>query len=182
MIFNGENYDSNNDNLTYSTDCISDSLDLNTMCNYYMPKNIRIKSKENGYNINSAGLNVKLRGKYGDCYTNNGKADLSKVRGICNFKKFSEIDRVRPFKFVNDYNKYTGCHNMEQYNFANDCKNILGLDNVDNVYADIKGFDCMPGYARAKCVNKQDLINIPDNLQKFKNDSKSNIYAYKKLV
>lgn len=176
MVFDGKTY--NNDNLTYATDCMSDSLDLNIMCNYYMPKNIREKSKKNGYNSNSVGLNTRLRGKYGDCYTSNGKPDLSKNRGICNFRKFNEIDKVRPFNFVDKYNKFTGCHNMENYNFANDCKNRLGLSDSESVFADIKGFDCMPGYARAKCVNKNELIKLPPDLQKFKKDSKSNLFPY----
>lgn len=176
MVFNGENHGS--DDFTYSTDCINESIDLNTMCNYYMPKSVKDLSKKNGYNINSAGLNTRLRGKYGDCYTSNGKPDLSKNRGICNFRKFSEIDRVRPFQFVNDYNKYTGCQNMENYDFVGDCKNRLNLDNKEGVFADIQGFDCMPGYARAKCVNKNELIQLPPNLQKFKHDSKSNLYPY----
>lgn len=176
MVFDGKGYQ--DDNFSYSTDCINESLDLNTMCNYYMPKNIKEKSTKNGYNINSVGLNVRLKGKYGDCYTSNGKPDLSKNRGICNFKKFSEIERIRPFQFVNDYNKSTGCHNMENYDFVSDCKNKLKLNNNKEVYADIQGFDCMPGYARAKCVNKNELIQLPTNLQKFKNDSKSNLYPY----
>ena len=176
MFFDGKDY--NYDEFTYSTGCINDSLDLNTMCNYYMPNDIKEPLKTKGYNLNSAGLNTRLRGKYGDCYTSNGKPDLSKNRGICNFRKFSEIDRVRPFQFENDYNKYTGCQNMENYNFVDDCKKRLNLDNTQGVFADIQGFDCMPGYARAKCVNKNKIIQLPPILQKFKYDSKSNLYPY----
>ena len=154
----------------YATECIDSSLDFDTMCNYYMQNDIKKTSKKNGYNINSSGVSVKLKGKTGDCYLSNGLSDLSKTRGICGFKRENTIDRVRPFMSENNYNKFTECNNMESHDFVNDCANILNKDS-ENVFADINGFDCMPGYARAKCINKEDAINIPPNLAKFYNDS-----------
>ena len=178
MYFNKKNYKKGK--YTFATDCISNSLDLNTMCNYYIPKTTKNSAKDDGYNINSAGLKIRLKGKYGDCYLHNGKQDEARSRGICDFKHFNEMDRVRPFRFENNYNKFTGCHNMENYNFVNDCKTILNVDSNKDVFADINGFDCMPGYARAKCINRKEPIKIPPDLRKFKDDSKSNIYFYNK--
>jgi len=158
MVFNNIDY-SDQGKYAYATECINDSLDLDTMCNYYMPDNIKNNSKKDGYNVNSAGLDVTLKGKDGDCYLTNGDPDSSKVRGICNFKRENEINRVRPVSYENDYNKFTQCQNME-YNFVNDCKTLLDI-NQTNVFADIRGFDCMPGYARAKCVDKTKDIDMP---------------------
>ena len=45
------------------------------------------------------------------------------------------------------------------------------VDSNKDVFADINGFDCMPGYARAKCINRKEPINIPPDLRKFKHDS-----------
>ena len=178
LFFNKEDYSTNPDN-KYSTPCINASLDLNTMCNSYIPDQFKINSYKQGYNSDSAGSNIKLLGKSGDCYTNN-LPDDSKARVICGFKKFNQIDRVRPFSYENDYNKFTEC-NKTTHDFVNDCKNILVKTNEniidENIFADIKGFDCMPGFARAKCIDKTNNIDIPDNLQKFMTDSKSDIYS-----
>lgn len=180
LIFNKVNYSDGNDQV-YSTDCLNKSLDMDTMCNVYMPNNIKDSSKRKGYYDKSGGTNIKLLGKTGDCYTHDGSPDLSKARGICNLRSNKQINRIRPFSYENDYNKFTDCNDMERHNFVSDCKNILGEDVVDSeVFADIHGFDCMPGYARAKCVNKSDIINIPPDLRKLKLDSKSNIFSFNK--
>lgn len=161
MIFNEINY-SNQGKYAYATDCINDSLDLDTMCNYYMPDSIKNNSKEDGYNVNSAGLDVSLKGKDGDCYLTNGDPDSSKVRGICNFKRENKINRVRPISYENDYNKFTQCQNMTTHNFVNDCQTLLDEETEEeDVFADIRGFDCMPGYARAKCRDTKKDINMP---------------------
>lgn len=165
----------------YSTNCISSSYDMDTMCNVIMPDSIREISKRKGYYDQSAGAQVILKGKLGDCYTVDGTPDLSKSRAICNLKSNKEIKRIMPFGNELGYNKFTDCHNMESFNFVQNCKEILGVNSNEKVFADIHGFDCMPGYARAKCVNKTDAINISQDLVKLKLDSKSNIYPFNKI-
>ena len=165
----------------YTTNCINKSFDMDTMCNINMPNNVRELSKESGYYDTSAGAKAVLKGKLGDCYTNDGSPDLSKARPICNLSSNKEIDRILPFNNQNEYNIFTECHNMENHNFVNDCQQLLKLDNKQDVFADIHGFDCMPGYARAKCINKKDEpLPIDYRLTKLKHDSKRNIYPFTK--
>lgn len=167
----------------YSTKCINNSFDMDTMCNEYMPDEVRKISSKSGYYDTSAGSQTVLKGKYGDCYNNDGSPNLSKSRAICNLKSNKEIQRILPFSYESDYNKFTDCHNMENYNFVQDCQNILSESNSEdelNVFADIHGFDCMPGYARAKCINKNDSIPVPYDLTKLKVQSKGNIYPFSK--
>ena len=175
LIYNGVSY---KDVGEYSTGCIDKSLDFDTMCNEMMPLDIKDTSKKVGYYDRSAGASVILNGKHGDCYNNDGTSNKLKSRAICNLRSNMKINRIPPFTNTIDYNTFTGCHNMETFNFANECKDLLKLDNIDNVYADIHGFDCMPGYARAKCINKENPISIPHDLNKLQRDTKSNIYSY----
>ena len=175
LIFNGVSYI---DEGEYSTGCMDNSLDFDTICNEILPSDIRDTSKKDGYYDRSAGASVILNGKSGDCYNNDGSSNKLKSRAVCNLRSNLEINRIPPFTNTIDYNTFTGCHNMETYTFANECKNLLKLDNTDDVYADIHGFDCMPGYARAKCINKGKSIHIPSDINKLQKDTNSNIYSY----
>lgn len=177
LTFNEIDY-SNEGKYVYATDCINNAFDMDTMCNEIMPKSINQISKPNGYYNQSAGADVILKGKQGDCYTADGSPDLSKSRAICNLQSNKEIKRILPFRNNQDYNVFTNCNNMESHNFVDECKNLLKLNSNNDVFADIHGFDCMPGYARAKCINKTEAINIPDDIKKLKIDSKENIFPY----
>lgn len=180
MFFNGKDYKDHN---TFATDCFDKSLDFDALCNQYMPKNIKNKSRPNGYNINSAGVSEKLYGVQGSCYLNNGESDNSKVRGICNLKSDQTLPRLSPFvylnnKEINDYNKFTGCGNIETTNFVGKCSKLLNIPK-NQVFADINGYDCLPGYGRAKCVNKTKDLNPSHEMKKFLLDSKSqSLYPY----
>lgn len=169
---------SNEGKYVYATDCIDNAFDMDTICNQIMPKNINQIAKQNGYYNQSAGADVILKGKKGDCLTHDKSPDLSKSRAICNLKSNKEIKRIFPFNNNQDYNVFTNCNNMESHNFVDDCKNLLKLNSNNDVFADIHGFDCMPGYARAKCINKKEAINIPNDIKKLKHDSRGNIYPY----
>ena len=51
---------------------------------------------------------------------------------------------------------------MDSYNYINDCKNLLDEETEEeDVFIDLIGSDCMPGYARARCVDKKKDINMP---------------------
>jgi len=180
MYFNGKNYTGEN---TFSTDCFDKTLDFDALCNQYMPDNIKNSSRPNGYNINSAGVSEKLHGIDGSCYLNNGESDTTKVRGICNLRSDQTLPRLSPFTFtnnkeINDYNKFTDCKNIETGNFINECEEMLDIPE-DNVFADINGYDCLPGYGRAKCVNKEKDLKLSPDMKKFKIDSRSrSLYPY----
>ena len=180
MYFNGKNYTGKN---TFSTDCFDKTLDFDALCNQYMPDTIKNSSRPNGYNINSAGVSEKLHGIDGSCYLNNGESDTTKVRGICNLRSDQTLPRLSPFTFtnnkeINDYNKFTDCKNIETGNFINECEEMLDIPE-DNVFADINGYDCLPGYGRAKCVNKEKDLKLSPDMKKFKIDSRSrSLYPY----
>ena len=172
LIFNGQDY-SNNGKYVFATDCLDKSFDFDTICNQYIPSNIKSSSKYNGYDNNSAGVDTFLKGKYGDCFLSDGQSNPGKARAICNMKSNKEISRIRPFSSNIDYNVYTDCHS-DSHDFVSDCSKRL---NGDQAFADIQGFDCMPGYSRARCINKQELNNIEDDMLKLKFDSKSSLLS-----
>ena len=174
MTFNGINYKDNN---TFSTNCIDKSLDFDTMCNNYIPESIQSNIVSNGYTQSSSGLKTKLIGKDGDCYNPNGNPDNSRARGICNVNFNNEIPKVDPFIYNQDSNVFTSCLKMNPSNFINKCSSLLNIEK-NNVYADIEGHDCFPGYGRAKCVDKKKNIHVSPSIKKFKKDSDSNIYHF----
>jgi len=179
LFFNGQDY-SNDGNFTYATQCMDKSFDFENICNQDIPSNYLSLSRKIGYNNNSAGVQNILRGKYGDCYLKDGTPNLSKARAICSLRNDKKIDRIRPFNDSISYNKFTECRPMESHDFVSECKNILGdkVNGNKDVFADIDGFDCMPGYGRAKCINKKDKISIPNSVVKLKFDSNSDVYPY----
>ena len=180
MYFNGKKY---SNKYTFATDCFDKSLDFDALCNQYMPNNIKNNSRPNGYNVNSAGVSEKLHGINGSCYLNNGESDTTKVRGICNLRSDQTLPRLSPFTFTDNMelkynNKFTECKNIETGQFVNECEEMLDIPK-EKVFADINGFDCLPGYGRAKCVNKEKDLTISPDMKKFKIDSRSrSLYPY----
>lgn len=163
MIFNGVDY---TDEGLYTTGCIDKSLDMDTMCNTYMPDDVKSISKNNGYYNRSAGSKLILNGKDGDCYNNDGSPNKNKSRAICNLSSNRKINRIPPFNKHIKYNKFTDCYNMETYDFKSDCQTILN-NKTNSVFAQIDGFDCMPGFARAKCLDKDEFITNHNDFYKF---------------
>ena len=50
------------------------------------------------------------------------------------------------------YNVFTHCRPLKNTNFTQDCSRLLNVD-YDNTFADqILGYDCNPGFGRAKCI------------------------------
>lgn len=172
LIFNGQDY-SNNGKYVFSTDCLDKSFDFDTICNQYIPSNIKTRTKSNGYDNNSAGMDTFLKGKYGDCFLSDGQSNPGKARAICNMKSNKEISRIRPLSSNIDYNVYTDCHS-DSYDFVNDCSQKL---NGNQAFADIQGFDCMPGYSRARCINKEEINYVGEDSLKLKFDSKSSLLS-----
>lgn len=172
LFFNGIDY-SNHGEYVFATDCLDKSFDFDTICNQYIPNDIKSRAKNNGYDSKSAGMDTFLKGKYGDCFLSDGKSNPGKARAICNLKSNKEISRIRPFTDNIDYNTYTDCHS-DNHDFVADCTNRL---DGNSAFADIQGFDCMPGYSRARCINKEEASNISNDMLKLKSDSRSGILA-----
>ena len=156
MVFNGIDY-KNKDN--FATPCLDRSLDFDTMCNNYMPESIQSNIVNKGYTQSSSGLKEKLIGKDGDCYVSNGKPDNSKARGICSLKHNNEIPKLDPFIYNQDTNVFTTCNKMNSSDFVDKCSSLLNIQK-NNVYADISGYDCFPGYGRAKCIDKNEMKDV----------------------
>ena len=139
---NGNKYD----NLETITPCLAKNIDFDDMCRYYNKNTI-----PNGYNINSIGAKKVLVGSKGDCFMENGQADNNSARAICTYDNNSSVPKLnRAFNNL-DYNKFTSCEPIES-NFNTLCPS-------NNTAIEIMGYDCMPGYARAKCINDNDLSN-----------------------
>ncbi len=179
-VIDGKKYDKKN----IITPCLNKSDDFDTWCKYYNNKSI-----PDGYNANSIGAKNILIGKDGDCYTNNGEPDFNKARAVCDYDHIDTIKKLNPAysnpqivppnnnlngKTVG-YNKFTKCMpiNSKKYIFKNNCDDLL---NVQNSHAiEIMGYDCNPGYARAKCVKNGDYNPNYFNFNKNLYDSEDEI-------
>ena len=168
---NGINY-----NNTVITPCLNKSDDFDVWCNFYNNKPI-----PQGFNVNSIGANKILVGKKGDCYNNNGTSDNSSARAICDYNHIDTLYKLELAVGKNDilsklepkynimdtgnsnnihnkknneimYNVFTECRPLKNTNFTQECSRLLNVD-YDNTFADqILGYDCNPGFGRAKCI------------------------------
>ena len=127
-----------------------------------------------GYNINSIGSKKILYDKFGDCYNSNGDPDYNKARGLCSYNYLSDVSKIRPALNNLDYNEYTNCKPMNS-NFQEECKNILGIDK-DNVFAYIDGYDCLPGFGRAKCIDNKKKLQVSKSEQQFLANARNEFY------
>jgi len=152
-------------NVINATSCINKSIDFDEACRIFQPTDNSLKTK--GYNINSIGSKEILYGKNGDCYDSSGKEDFNKGRALCSYKYNTNMTKLDHIQNNYDYNVFTECKNIKS-NFNQECKTLLGKTGVnDKVYAYINGFDCLPGFGRAKCVDKSKPINETENMKQF---------------
>jgi hypothetical protein len=144
------------------TPCINKSDDFDTWCKFYSNKN----SVPTGYNINSIGVYKLLEGNEGDCYLTNGKPDTSSARAVCDYNHSEGLPKLFPVNEKISNNIFTDCLQMNS-NFVSACANKINIE-YKNAYADqIMGYDCNPGYGRAKCLKKGDYKEIKrDNYMK----------------
>ena len=144
---NGVNYGNN----TVVTPCLNKSDDFNTWCKYYNDGNI-----PKGYSVNSIGVKKILIGEDGDCFLNNGTSDINSARAICDYNNMEQIPKLDRANNRINYNNFSSCVPIKS-DFTLICSELLGQDDKTKVYADqIMGYDCNPGYARAKCLMKSD--------------------------
>lgn len=147
----GVNY---GDNVTI-TPCLNKSDDFDTWCRYYTD-NSKLPP---GYNVNSIGTQQILKGINGDCYLNNGIPDTNSARAICDYNNIETIPRLEPANTEINYNKFTSCLPINDDTFVNECKTLFTDDSSNVLATQIMGYDCNPGYGRAKCVkSKSDKI------------------------
>jgi hypothetical protein len=142
-------------NDVYVTPCISKNDDFDTWCKYYSDKSLLPP----GSNVNSIGTKYLLSGKSGDCYFDNGKIDTNSARGICDYNHIERIPKLEPIFKGAKYNKFTGCFPVNT-NFTTECSYLL---EDEAVATQIMGYDCNPGFFRAKCYSKSDIGNIQEN-------------------
>ena len=67
---------------------------------------------------------------------------------ISNIKDLSKTDNNI------DYNIYTECLPLDYDNFNASCKDLMNINSV--IPTQIMGYDCNPGYGRAKCLKSDD--------------------------
>ena len=156
-------------NVINATSCITKSIDFDEACRIFQPTDNSLKTK--GYNTNSIGSKQILYGKNGDCYDSSGKEDFNKGRSLCSYKYNTTMTKLDHIQNNYDYNVFTDCKNIKS-NFNQECKTLLGKTGInDKVYAYINGFDCLPGFGRAKCVDKSKPINETENMKQFMKDA-----------
>ena len=160
------------ENIISATPCLDKSINFNEACRVYQPTDRDLRSQ--GYNINSIGSKKILYDKFGDCYNSNGNPDYNKARGLCSYNYLSDVSKITPALNNLDYNEYTNCKPMNS-DFQDECKNILGIDKED-VFAYIDGYDCLPGFGRAKCINNKKKLQVSKSEQQFLANARNEFY------
>jgi hypothetical protein len=144
------------------TACYDKNDDFDNWCRFnYVPSDKN--PLPDGYSVNSIGVQKILNGIDGDCNNPN----LS--RAICDFNSIQEVNKIEPLLLVNSddnlqgakynskYNNFTDCMPLSDSSFTNvdnfrrSCANLLKVDKSNAVPDEIMGYDCNPGYYRAKC-------------------------------
>lgn len=156
---NGIKYDNN----TTITPCLNKSDDFDTWCRYYT----NIDNIPPGYNINSIGSKNILVGAKGGCFLNDGKSDDNSARAICNNNYIENIKKLEPANNRIDYNIFTECSPLNDSNFNLKCNNLMKDVDPQNIFVtQIMGYDCNPGYGRAKCIKNNDTVNFDNEFYK----------------
>ena len=150
---NGKNYGKN----VIMTPCLNKSDDFDNWCRYYN----NTSNIPSGYNVNSIGSKKVLVGELGGCYTNNGKPDNNSARAICDYKHMEQVTRLEPANNHINYNVYTDCLPLNGNSFIPNC--ITLMNNSSALVTQIMGYDCNPGYGRAKCLNSNDVYDFDND-------------------
>lgn len=167
FTINGETYTG-----THKTPCFNKTDDFNEWCRNYMDKdNISIASGNNTSNTGAKNIIIgNLNGKDGDC----GNPNLAQA--ICDFNYFDQINKINPEKKCDtiynnngsnnckevNYNMFTDCLHPDStlQDYKDQCDRISGTSSGIYSPVEFSGYDCNPGYFRAKCVNKNDNLNL----------------------
>lgn len=133
------------------TGCFNKSDDFDNWCRYnYIPDKF-----PSGYSENGIGAQKILYGTDGGCNNPN------LARAICDFNSIQEVQKIEPVlikssdnlesaQYNDKYNNFTSCILYNVGDFKKQCSRILSTQNV--IPTEIMGYDCNPGYYRAKCL------------------------------
>lgn len=149
------------------TPCLNKYEDFDVWCKYYNNKPI-----PKGFNINSISAKKILYGKEGDC-------KVSEARAICDYNHLETINKLDPANKKINYNKFTSCFSLNKTDFKRECSNVLNNDYNDSSAVQITGYDCMPGYGRAKCLMNKDNSTGFNEFNSNVNQN-NNIYNFNK--
>ena len=165
------------------TPCMDNSTDFNTLCPFF----VSLEDIPEGNTYNSVGVKSILPGKMGGCYQINSsgqmRPDPTKSRAICSTNFVDTLPKLDPIYQYQVKNVFTDCLAIDS-NFTNTCKDLLNIDYTDTLATEIEGYDCKPGYARAKCFNLNDKEEVRlrseqkaflENIKKFQPGSNVNI-------
>lgn len=146
------------------TPCLNKSDDFDTWCRYYT----NINNIPPGYNVNSIGAKHTLVGAEGGCYLNDGKSDNHSARAICNNNYMENIKKLEPANNKIDYNIFTECSPLnDTNNFNLKCNTLMPNTNPEDIFVtQIMGYDCNPGYGRAKCIKNDDALSFDNEFYK----------------
>jgi hypothetical protein len=139
------------------TPCLNKTDDFDVWCKYYNTKPV-----PDGYNINSIGVKNLLVGKEGECYLNNNP-DNSKARAICDYNYIQNVTKINSSNLKN--NNFTDCSPINS-NFNILCSNI----SKTSIASEIMGYDCNPGFARAKCIDGDSIFIDNNSSNNLSND------------
>jgi len=160
---------------THKTPCFNKTDDFNEWCRNYLDKNN--VSVASGNNMSNMGVKNILVGTDGEC----GNSNLA--QGICDFNYFDQINKLNHQRKCDSIYNEDGSNNCSEldYNLFTDCLHPTAtlqdyktqcdqISGTPGGYSPIKfaGYDCNPGYFRAKCVSN---INYSDSM------SDNNLYA-----
>ncbi len=157
------------------TPCMDNSTDFNTLCPYF----ISLSDIPEGNTYNTVGVKSILPGKIGGCYQPSGNGQLipdpTKSRAICSTNYVDTLPKLDPIYQYQVKNSFTDCLTIDS-NFTNVCKDLLGINYTDTLATEIEGYDCKPGYARAKCFDLKDKEDV-----RLKSDTKAFLENIKKF-
>lgn len=145
----GKNYGQN----LVMTPCLDKSDDFDSWCKYFNNSTI-----PPGFNTNSIGAKKVLVGKKGECYLRSGKPDPNRARAICDYNHIDTLNKLYPENSKIGYNKFTPCLPLMKTNFVTACSDVLHSNYNETLADQIMGYDCNPGFGRAKCIYSKDRI------------------------
>ena len=100
--------------------------------------------------------------------TNQEKLDLAEgmylialqiSRDILGYDHMDTLDKLYPENSKIGYNKFTPCLPLMNTNFVTACSDVLHSDYNKTLADQILGYDCNPGYGRAKCIHSKDKVS-----------------------
>lgn len=125
--------------ITSLTPCLPKKSDFDTWCQFFANE----KDMPSGTIQSQVNHKTLLVGKNGGCYKN-GIPDNGMARAICSSNYMAGIKKLNAPIF-------TDCKSLSSNVFTQDCRNLT--QDINAFPSEIMGYDCKPGYGRAKCIS-----------------------------